>query len=118
MKPAAYLINTARGAIVDEAALVRALREGWIAGAALDVLAAEPPDPANPLLALDNVIVTPHVAFASAASIEDLRARAAERVVQVLRGEVPPNLVNPAVLSQSNCRLRPAMLNDMESSSS
>ncbi len=106
MKPAAYLINTARGAIVDEAALVRALREGWIAGAALDVLVTEPPDPASPLLALDNVIVTPHVAFASASSIEDLRARAAEHVVQALRGEVPSNLVNPAVLEQPNCRLR------------
>lgn len=108
MKPAAYLINTARGAIVDEVALVRALQEGWIAGAALDVLPAEPPDSSNPLLALDNVIVTPHVAFASASSIEDLRARAAEHVVQVLRGEVPANLVNPAVLAQPHCRLRPA----------
>jgi phosphogluconate 2-dehydrogenase len=78
----------------------------------------EPPDPASPLLSLDNVIVTPHVAFASAASIEDLRARAAERVVQVLRGEVPSNLVNPAVLSQPNCRLRSAAPKAMESSSS
>jgi D-3-phosphoglycerate dehydrogenase len=108
MKPTAYLINTARGAIVNEAALMRALREGWIAGAALDVLAVEPPDPASPLLALDNVIVTPHVAFASAASIEDLRARAAVRVAQVFRGEVPKHLVNPSVLDQPNCRLRPA----------
>ncbi|HEY8445676.1 MAG TPA: C-terminal binding protein [Thermomicrobiales bacterium] len=106
MKPTAYLINTSRGAIVDEAALVQALREGWIAGAALDVLPTEPPDPANPLLALENAIVTPHVAFASAAAVEDLRARAAEHVVQVLRGEVPSNLVNPAVLEQPNCRLR------------
>lgn len=108
MKSTAILINTARGPIVDEAALVRALTEGWIAGAALDVLEREPPDPAHPLRSLGNVILTPHVAFASEAAIADLRARAAEHVVQVLRGELPTNLVNPDVLSRPNCRFAPA----------
>jgi D-3-phosphoglycerate dehydrogenase / 2-oxoglutarate reductase len=104
MKPTATLINTARGPIVDEAALVRALTEGWIAAAAVDVLEREPPDPSHPLLALDNAIVTPHVAFASEAAVTDLRTRAAEQVARVLRGERPANLINPVVLSQPNCR--------------
>ncbi|HPT99387.1 MAG TPA: C-terminal binding protein, partial [Armatimonadota bacterium] len=62
MKPTAYLVNTTRGGVVDEAALVRALREGWIAGAALDVLEQEPPPPNHPLFALENVVITPHMA--------------------------------------------------------
>jgi D-3-phosphoglycerate dehydrogenase len=106
MKPSAYLINTARGAVIDETALVQALTEGWIAGAALDVLTQEPPDPANPLLTLENVIFTPHAAFYSEAAIADVERKAAEHVAQALRGEVPTNVVNPAVLRQSNCRLQ------------
>jgi len=105
MKPSATLINTARGPIVNEDALVRALTEGWIAAAALDVLSQEPPDPAHSLLGLDNVIVTPHIAFASAASDLDMRTFAVEHVVQALRGERPRNLVNPDVLEQPTCRL-------------
>jgi D-3-phosphoglycerate dehydrogenase / 2-oxoglutarate reductase len=104
-EPAATWIDTARGPIVDEAALVRALTEGWIAAAAVDVLEREPPDPSHPLLALDNAIVTPHVAFASEAAVVDLRTRAAEHVAQVLRGDLPTNLVNPEVLTRSNCRV-------------
>ena len=103
-KPTSYLINTSRGAIVDEAALYRALSEGWIAGAALDVLAREPPDPANQLLALDNVIVTPHAAFYSEEAIATLQRQAAEQVAAVLRGEDPPNIVNPAVRDGANYR--------------
>jgi D-3-phosphoglycerate dehydrogenase len=106
MKPTAYLINTSRGALVDEAALYRALTEGWIAGAALDVLAEEPPDPAHPLLALDNAIVTPHVGFSSAASVADLQRRAAEHAAQVLRGELPRHVVNPEVTRRPNYRGR------------
>jgi D-3-phosphoglycerate dehydrogenase len=105
MKPTAYLINTARGPIVDEPALCRALVEGWIAGAGLDVLGDEPPDPANPLLALENVIVTPHAAFYSETSIEELARKAAERVAQVLRGETPCSVLNPGVLQRSDCRI-------------
>jgi D-3-phosphoglycerate dehydrogenase len=91
MKPTAWLINTSRGALVDEK---------WIAGAALDVLATEPPPVDHPLLGRPNAIVTPHVAFASAEAVEDLRRRAAEHVACVLRGERPPHIVNPQVLSQ------------------
>lgn len=104
MKPSAYLINTARGAIVDEAALLAALTEGWIAGAALDVLAQEPPPPGHPFLALDNVILTPHAAFYSEAAIADLAAKAAGRVAAVLTGTLPESIVNPAVLTQPNLR--------------
>ncbi len=106
MKPTAYLINTARGAIVDEDALYQALREGWIAGAALDVLSQEPPSPDHPLLGLDNVIVTPHAAFYSQEAIADLQTRAARHVAQALTGDVPDHVVNPAVLAQANCRLQ------------
>ena len=89
MQPTAYLINTSRGALIDEAALVRALSEGWIAGAALDVLVEEPARPDQPLLALDNAIVTPHAAFYSESAIKELVTKAARNVASVLRGEVP-----------------------------
>lgn len=105
MKPSAYLINTARGAVVDEDALLDALSAGRIAGAALDVLAHEPPRPDHPLLTLDNVIVTPHAAFYSATAIADLQRKAARHTAQALQGRIPDNLVNPAVLDQANCRL-------------
>ncbi len=99
MKPSSWLINTSRGAIVDESALVLALDEGWIAGAALDVLIIEPPPADHPLLGRPNVIVTPHVAFASVEAVTELRRRAAEHVAFVLRGERPPHIVNPGVLN-------------------
>jgi D-3-phosphoglycerate dehydrogenase / 2-oxoglutarate reductase len=105
MKPTALLINTSRGAIIDEAALVRALQEDWIAGAALDVLASEPPPPNHPLLAMPNVMITPHVAFYSTGAIEELARRAAEQVAQALRGEIPTHVVNQAVLEAANLRL-------------
>lgn len=104
MKPNALLINTARGAIIDEAALLTALRDGWIAGAALDVLSEEPPAPDHPLLTLDNVLITPHAAFYSTGAVAELARRAAEQVARVLRGEEPPHLVNPEVLTNPLCR--------------
>jgi D-3-phosphoglycerate dehydrogenase len=106
MKPTAYLINTARGAIIDETALYQALTEGWIAGAALDVLTTEPAAADHPLRTLDNVILTPHTAFYSDAAIKELQTKAAAQVKQALQGEIPANLVNSAVQTQPNFRLR------------
>jgi D-3-phosphoglycerate dehydrogenase len=96
MKPTAYLINTARGPIVDEAALAHALDEKRLAGAALDVMEQEPP--ANsPLFGRDNVILTPHTSFYSEESLIDLQTKAAEEVLRVLTGKPVRNPVNPEV---------------------
>jgi D-3-phosphoglycerate dehydrogenase len=94
MKPHAYLINTARGPIVDEAALAHALDAGQLAGAALDVMPKEPPME-SPLFGRPNVIITPHTSFYSEESLVDLQTKAAEEVVRVLMGEAPKNPVNP-----------------------
>jgi D-3-phosphoglycerate dehydrogenase / 2-oxoglutarate reductase len=106
MKLGAVLINTARGEIVDEPALLAALDAGPIGGAALDVLAQEPPDPANPLIRHPKVIVTPHAAFNSEESLVDLKATAAEQMAAVLTGRVPENIVNPEVLESPSLRAR------------
>ncbi|MEQ8788029.1 MAG: C-terminal binding protein [Pirellulaceae bacterium] len=98
MKPTAYLINTARGGIVDSAALAAALQAGQLAGAALDVQQPEPPDLSRPPYNDPRVIVTPHCAFASVESVEELRRRAAGQVVARLSGGIPENVVNPSVL--------------------
>jgi D-3-phosphoglycerate dehydrogenase / 2-oxoglutarate reductase len=97
MKPTAYLINTARGPIVDEAALAIALDQGHLAGAALDVMEQEPPS-GSPLFGRDNVIITPHTSFYSEESLVDLQSKAAEEVVRVLSGQAPRNPVNPEAL--------------------
>jgi D-3-phosphoglycerate dehydrogenase len=97
MKPTAYLINTARGPIVDEQALALALDRGHLAGAALDVLSHEPPS-ASPLFGRENVILTPHMSFYSAESLIDLQRKAAEEVVRVLSGDAPLNPLNPEAL--------------------
>jgi D-3-phosphoglycerate dehydrogenase / 2-oxoglutarate reductase len=103
MRPTSMLINTARGGIVDTAALTDALQQGFLAGAGLDVLEEEPIDPASPLLRMEQVIVTPHAAWYSEEGRSDLKRRAAEEAVRVLRGERPRHCVNPEVLG----RLRP-----------
>jgi D-3-phosphoglycerate dehydrogenase len=100
MKPTAYLINTARGGVVDHAAMAAALAEGKLAGAALDVQPAEPPDLSQPPFNDPRVIVTPHAAFVSEESLADLRRRAATQVGTRLAGGVPENVVNPQVLSE------------------
>jgi D-3-phosphoglycerate dehydrogenase len=98
MKNSAIVINTARGPIIDEKALIEALRSGQIAGAGLDVLEQEPPALDNPLLSMDNVLVTPHVASASTRMRPETRRRAAREVALVLRGRWPMSCVNPTVL--------------------
>jgi D-3-phosphoglycerate dehydrogenase len=97
LRPTAALINTARGGIVDTAALIEALQMGLLAAAGLDVLETEPIDPASPLLRMEQVIVTPHAAWYSEEGRSDLKRRAAEEAVRVLRGERPRHCVNPEV---------------------
>lgn len=97
MKPTAYLVNTARGPMVDETALAQALDSGQIAGAALDVMTEEPPKN-SPLIGRNNVILTPHTSFYSVESLVDLQTKAAEEVVRVLTKQAPRNPVNPEVL--------------------
>jgi D-3-phosphoglycerate dehydrogenase len=104
MKPTAMFINTGRGATVDEAALIKALQEKWIAGAALDVLETEPPSPDNPLLKMDNVTLTPHVASASARFDPMRRRRVGQEIALVLRGRWPRSCVNPTVLEKTDLR--------------
>ena len=94
MKSTAFLINTARGALIDEDALLEAVRSGQIAGAALDVLSAEPPPVDHPLLHEERIWITPHSAWYSEESMEDMRTRGAEEVVRVLQGQKPRSPVN------------------------
>jgi D-3-phosphoglycerate dehydrogenase / 2-oxoglutarate reductase len=108
MKPGAFLVNTSRGALVDEEALADALREGRIGGAGLDVLRTEPPAPDHPLLGLERAIVTPHASFYSEEATLDLQHRAAACVHAVLSGERPDNIVNPEVLERPDLRVERA----------
>lgn len=89
MKPTAYLVNTSRGPVVDEAALIKALQEKRIAGAGLDVFEVEPLPADSPLFSMDNVIVTSHFAWYSEGAIRELKETAAREVVRVLKGEEP-----------------------------
>ena len=98
MKPTAYLVNTARGAIVDQPALRDALTRGAIAGAGLDVYEQEPVDPADPLLALDNCVLIPHVGAASRATRARMAGIGATNLVNVLTGQPPLAIVNPEAL--------------------
>jgi glyoxylate reductase len=103
MKPTAVLVNTSRGPVVDEKALVRALREGWIAGAGLDVYEREP-RPAPGLTRLKNVVLAPHIGSASMETRLKMSNMAAENCVAGLTGRRPPNLLNPEVLMRQHPR--------------
>ncbi len=102
MKPTALFINNGRGPTVDEAALIKALQEGWIAGAGLDVTEIEPPEPDNPLLEMENVILTPHVASASSRMSPEARRRVGQEISLVLSGRWPRTCVNPTVLNKTD----------------
>ena len=98
MKKTAYLVNTSRGPVINEKALYIALKEKWIAGAALDVMEKEPPNWKSPLLKLDNLMITPHISFYSEESYIELKTKVAEAVLSVLKGELPRAIVNPQVI--------------------
>ena len=104
MKPTAYLINTSRGPVVDEQALIKALRSGKIVGAGIDIFEQEPLSSDNPLLSMDSVICTPHVAGSSEIGWETIRRRAGEEAARLLRGERPEVIVNPEVLGRLGIR--------------
>jgi phosphoglycerate dehydrogenase-like enzyme len=114
MKPTAYLVNVARGALIDEAALVAALRAGRLAGAGLDVFEIEPLPPGAPLLALDNVMLTPHW-LASTTDVWEATGRAmAEGMLRVAHGRLPDNIVNPEVVDRRSFRAKLARLRNLE----
>jgi len=98
MKPEAYLVNVARGGVVNEQDLIRALKEGVIRGAGLDVFEKEPPEPDNPLLRMNNVILTPHAAALTRECVVKMATEAVRRVLTLFKGYVPDNVANPEVL--------------------
>jgi len=103
MKPSAYIINTSRGAIVDELALVEALRNGWIAGAGLEVFAKEPPEPDNPLFKMENVVLSPHIGAQTVEASGKIWIACANAIADVLKGKIPEppaNIVNKDVLKK------------------
>ena len=100
MQNTAYLINTCRGNVIDESALIDALKNNKIAGAGLDVLSKEPPDPRNPLLKMPNVMVSPHSAFISEEALAELAIISTQAIFDTLNGKTPKNIINPDVLTQ------------------
>jgi len=106
MKKGAYIINTARGGIVDSDALAEALRSGRIAGAAVDVFDTEPPDFSSPLFNVEKITMTPHIGAYTVEAIRRMDCIAAENIAKVLRGEIPDYVVNREVLSSQKLRMR------------
>jgi phosphoglycerate dehydrogenase-like enzyme len=104
MKPTAYLINTGRGALLDEAPLVRALRENWIAGAALDVFTTEPLPADSPLRAAPNILLSPHQSSYARGTGERVSLAAAQTIVDWMNGRRPRNVLNPEVFSSPALR--------------
>jgi len=107
MKPSAFFFNLGRGPIHDQKALTRALKEGWIAGAGLDVLEKEPPDSEDPILMLDNVVFTPHYASYTEEAYQELQVKTGENAAAVLRGEFPKYVFNPEVRANARLLKRP-----------
>ncbi len=105
MKSSAFLINTSRGRIIDEEALVSALTDGTIRGAAIDALSEEPPDFSSPLFNLGNVFFTPHAAFYSEEAVEEVRTRSANAITDVYNGIIPDHSVNRDVLTNGKLRM-------------
>jgi len=105
MEKKPIVINTSRGPIIDEKALIEALKEGLVSGAGLDVLETEPPDSRNPMLKMENVILSPHVGFYSEESISELKRRTAKNVSDVLRGKWPGSVVNQEVMGKTRATI-------------
>jgi D-3-phosphoglycerate dehydrogenase len=97
MKPTAFIVNTSRGGVIDQSALLLALQEGWIAGAGLDVFEPERLPADHPLLHAPNLLTTPHVAFYSEESVVELEIKAAQNVADLLSGRRPGPVINPQV---------------------
>ena len=112
MKKNALIINTSRGEVLDENSLIRALKEGRIGGAGLDVVYPEPPGTANPLFQMDNVILTPHIAGWSSEALSRFLNKAANNLLNALMGKLPESLVNPEAVPKWKARIE-----DMEKSS-
>ncbi|MEM2320584.1 MAG: hydroxyacid dehydrogenase [Candidatus Bathyarchaeia archaeon] len=106
MKKTAYIVNTARGAIIDEKAFINALKNGMIAGAALDVVEKEPITTDNPLLKMENVILTPHIAGRNSTSIIEGEKLAVKNCLRILRGRIPRHIVNPEAIPRWRERRR------------
>jgi D-3-phosphoglycerate dehydrogenase len=105
MEKRPIVINTSRGPIIDESALIQALAKGQISGAGLDVLEKEPPDSKNPMLKMENVVLSPHVGFYSVESISELKRRTAENVSAVLLGKLPKSVVNQEVMRKTRAAI-------------
>jgi len=106
MKRGVYLVNTARGGIIDTDALIWALREGIVKGAALDVFDPEPIPPDHPILKFDNVILTPHMAFATKRSCRMMDEYSVSEALRILKGEKPLWILNPEVLTSEKLRAK------------
>lgn len=104
MKSAAFIINTSRGGVIKEGDLIKALQQGLIAGAGLDVYEKEPLDAGNPLLELKNVILTPHSAALTKECVIRMAVSAARRVIDLFNGYIPENIANPEALSMQKWR--------------
>lgn len=105
MKSSAFLINTSRGWIIDEEALLKALANGTIRGAAIDTLREEPPDFSSPFFTLENLFLTPHAAFYSEEAVEEVRTRSAKAIMDVYNGILPDHIVNGNVLTNGKLRM-------------